>query len=252
MNEEWSLPTRHVGRRVHYYDRIDSTSTRALALAADPANDGLAVLAAEQSAGRGQHGRTWVTPPGSSVHLSVLVFPPPRLLRPAVMTAWAAVSVAELIQRLIGLQAKIKWPNDVLLHGRKVCGILIEQAQGVVAGIGLNLNQTAEDFAAAGLPVAGSLGMFTGRRFDPPEVARQLLSQLDEEYHRLLQGELATLEACWKWRVGLLGKRVRVEGLNENFQGRLLEQSFDGLDVQTETGVVKILPEAVRHVEEAS
>src|SRR6202011_2270051 len=128
-NEEWSLPTRHVGRRVLFYDLIDSTSTRAHELANDPANDGLAVLAAEQSAGRGQYGRTWVAPKGSSVHLSVLLFPPPRLLRPAVLTAWAAVSVCEMIRRLCGLQAKIKWPNDVLLRGRKVCGILIEQNQ---------------------------------------------------------------------------------------------------------------------------
>jgi BirA family biotin operon repressor/biotin-[acetyl-CoA-carboxylase] ligase len=251
MNEEWSLPTRLVGRRVLYFDRIDSTSTRALALANDPANDGLAVLAAKQSAGRGQHGRTWVAPHGSSVHLSVLLFPPPRLLRPAVLTAWAAVSVVELIQGLTGLEAKIKWPNDVFLHGRKVCGILIEQSQGVVAGIGVNLNQTAEQFAAAGLPAAGSLSVFTGRRYDAPEVARQLLSQLDEEYHRLLQGDLATLEACWKCRIGLLGKRVHVECLQGEYQGQLLELRFDGLEVRTDAGMLTILPEMVRHVYEA-
>jgi BirA family biotin operon repressor/biotin-[acetyl-CoA-carboxylase] ligase len=248
MKEEWSLPTRHVGRRVLVYDRIDSTSTRAQQLADDRANDGVAVLAAEQTAGRGQYGRTWVAPPGSSVQLSALVFPPPNVLRPAVLTAWAAVSAAELIQIITGLQAKIKWPNDVFLRGRKVCGILIEQGQGVVAGIGLNLNQTAEDFAAAGLPVAGSLALFTGRRYDFTEIARELLSQLDDEYGRLMDGDRATLEACWKWRVGLLGKQVRVEGNSAEIRGRLVEQSFDGLEIQTVAGSVKILPELVRHL----
>jgi BirA family biotin operon repressor/biotin-[acetyl-CoA-carboxylase] ligase len=250
MNTEWSLPAHRVGSRVLVFDRLDSTSTLAQSLANDPANDGLAVLAAEQSAGRGQHGRTWQSPPGSSVLLSVLLFPPPELRRPAVLTAWAAVSVGELVLRLTGLQAKIKWPNDVLLRGRKVCGILIEQAQGVVAGVGLNLNQTADEFTRAGLPLAGSLAMFGGNRFAYQDVARRLLTRLDEEYRRLLQGDLATLEACWKWRVGLLGKRVHVECLNEEHQGRLVEQSFDGLQVRTESGAVKILPETVRHLDE--
>jgi BirA family biotin operon repressor/biotin-[acetyl-CoA-carboxylase] ligase len=248
MSEEWSLPTNHVGRRVLVFDQLDSTSTLAQSLADNPANDGLAILAAEQSAGRGQYGRTWQAPPGSSMLLSVLLFPPPALLRPAVLTAWAAVSVGELIQCLSGLQARIKWPNDVYLRGRKVCGILIEQCQGVVAGIGLNLNQTAEDFARAELPLAGSLRMFVSITFDHRDVARQLLTQLDEEYQRLLRGDLATLEACWKWRVGLLGKRVRVEGLQEEVHGRLLEQGFDGLELQTEAGALKILPELIRHI----
>src|SRR5206468_7692987 len=84
------------------------------------------VLAREQTAGRGQHGRAWQAPAGSSVLLSVLLCPPPALRRPALLTAWAAVSVCETILQLTGLQAKIKWPNDVLIRGRKVCGILIE------------------------------------------------------------------------------------------------------------------------------
>jgi BirA family biotin operon repressor/biotin-[acetyl-CoA-carboxylase] ligase len=248
MSEEWSLPTNHVGRRVLVFEQLDSTSTLAQSLADNPANDGLAILAAEQSAGRGQYGRTWQASSGSSMLLSVLLFPPPALLRPAVLTAWAAVSVGELIQCLTGLQARIKWPNDMYLRGRKVCGILIEQSQGVVAGIGLNLNQTAEDFARAELPLAGSLGMLAGTTFDHRDVARQLLTQLDMEYQRLLQGDLATLEACWKWRVGLLGKQVRVEGLQEVVHGRLLEQAFDGLEIRTEAGAVKILPELIRHL----
>ena len=81
----------------------------------------------EQTAGRGQYGRVWTAPAGSSVLLSVLLFPPPALRRPTLLTAWAAVSVCETIQELANLSATIKWPNDVLINGRKVCGILIEQ-----------------------------------------------------------------------------------------------------------------------------
>src|SRR5262249_53884543 len=148
---------------VLFFDRLASTSELAARLALDAKNDGLVILAEEQTAGRGQHGRVWLSPPGTSVLASVLLFPPPELRRPAVLTAWPAVSVCETIPVLTGLQAQIKWPNDVLIRGKKVCGILIEQGKGTVVGIGLNVNQTAEHFEEAGLPLAGSLAMFDGR-----------------------------------------------------------------------------------------
>lgn len=260
MNEpvdEWRLDTRRLGRRVLVYDRVDSTNTLAAELAHDPANDGVALLAAEQTAGRGQHGRRWQSPPGSSVLLSVLLFPPPALRRPAVLTAWAAVAVCEAIRRATNLQAKIKWPNDVLVRGRKVCGILIESRVRpgdagpvlyTVAGIGLNVNQCADDFARAELPDAGSLALFTGRPFDRDEVTRQLIRQLDEEYDRLCDDDRATLEACWKWRLGLLGKQVAAECADTTHHGRLMELGFDGVELETAAGPVLLPPETVQHL----
>lgn len=247
--EEWRLNTTRLGRRVLVYDRVDSTMTRAAALADDPTNDGAIILAAEQTAGRGQYGRTWACPADAGVLLSVLLLPPPELRRPALLTAWAAVSVCETIRQTAGLQARIKWPNDVLLHGRKVCGILIEQARGVIAGIGLNLNQSAEEFAAAGLPEAASLAVFAERRFDRLEMARALIGQLDEEYDRLCRGDFVSLEACWKWRLGLLGRQVRVECTHTTYEGRVLDLTFAGVELQTSEGWPLVLqPELVRHI----
>src|SRR3954452_17753118 len=100
--EIWTLSTRHLGQRTLVYDQLASTNSLALELAADRANDGLAILAREQTAGRGQYGRVWHAPPESSVLLSVLLFPTPELRRPAILTAWAAVSVCELIVELTG------------------------------------------------------------------------------------------------------------------------------------------------------
>jgi BirA family biotin operon repressor/biotin-[acetyl-CoA-carboxylase] ligase len=181
--------------------------------------------------------------------LSLLLFPPPALRRPALLTAWAAVSVCETIRRATGLQARIKWPNDVLLRGRKVCGILIEQGRGVVAGVGLNLNQSEEDFRQMELPQAASLACFTGAKHDRDEVARLLLGQLDEEYNRLLQGDLATLEACWKWRIGLLGRKVQVECADGIHRGRLREIGWAGLELeQAREALLRIPPEWVRHL----
>src|ERR1051325_116022 len=123
----WSPDTRHLGQRVHVHDALDSTNTLALSFADDPTQHGLAILTRAQTAGRGQYGRSWQAPPGSSVLMTLLLFPPPPLRRPALLTAWAAVSVCETIRSFTNLHAKIKWPNDVLIAGKKVCGILIEQ-----------------------------------------------------------------------------------------------------------------------------
>src|SRR5947209_1089773 len=130
--ETWTLPTRRVGRRVLIFDRLDSTNNVAAGLADSIENDGVAIVADEQTSGRGQHGRSWTCPAGNGVLLSVLLFPPPGVRRPALLTAWAAVSVCETIRELAGLSASIKWPNDVLVSGRKVCGILLEQGRGTV------------------------------------------------------------------------------------------------------------------------
>src|SRR5436189_3289930 len=95
---------RRIGRRVLVYDCVESTNSLALAVAGDPASDGLVLVAREQTAGRGQHGRTWLSPAGSSVLLSAVLFPPPPLRRPAILTAWAAVSVCETIRETTGLE----------------------------------------------------------------------------------------------------------------------------------------------------
>lgn len=253
----WSLDARHLGRRVHLHDRLDSTNTLALSLGHDPTQHGLVLLAREQTAGRGQYGRSWQAPPESSVLMSVLLFPPPALRRPALLTAWAAVSVCETILQLANLQAKIKWPNDVLIRGKKVCGILIEQRTtghaehplATVVGVGLNLTQSAEMFEQAGLPIAGSLASLGGTVPAHDAVARRLILQLDTQYHALLEGDSATLESLWKWRLGLLGKQVDVEGVKDLHRGRLLDVTFDGVAIEVAPDEILTLPpEAIRHL----
>jgi BirA family transcriptional regulator, biotin operon repressor / biotin---[acetyl-CoA-carboxylase] ligase len=248
-HDEWQLPTKHVGRRVLHFGRLDSTSTFALAHAGDVAHDGLGVLADEQTAGRGQHGRSWTSPTGSSVLLSLLLFPPPALRRPAILTTWAAVSVCELILAETGLHATIKWPNDVLIQERKVCGILIEQAHGTVVGIGLNVNQPAEHFAAAGLTQAASLAVFTGQQRDSRQIARRLIAHLDDEYERLGRDGRTALEACWKGRLGLLGQQVIVETVHGFQHGRLRDVTFEAVEIVSGTGaVLRLAPETVKHL----
>src|SRR5262249_27784005 len=124
-DEEWQLDTRRLGRRVFVFRTLDSTNNLVLRWAEQGAEEGLAVLADEQTAGRGQHGRSWQSLPGAGVLLSLLVQSPGD--RPAVLTAWAAAGVCRLIRTLLGVRPRLEWPNDVLLAGHKVCGILTER-----------------------------------------------------------------------------------------------------------------------------
>jgi len=247
--EEWQLPLRRLGRRVLVYDRLDSTNSKAAELAADRGNDGLVVLADEQTAGRGQHGRTWLAPPRASVLLSVLFFPPQPLRRASILTAWAAVAVCSTLSRTLGLAPLIKWPNDVLLRGRKVCGILIEQGQGTVVGIGLNVRQSEADLERAGLPEATSLAALGLPRLETPAVARDLIRQLDEDLDHLLAGNKDILEAAWREYLDLLGRVVVAECANGQHPGQLLELGLDEVLLRQEDGTaLRLEPERIQHL----
>ena len=246
--EEWHFDTVLLGRRVLVYDELASTNTAAMSLAKP--EEGLAILAEHQTSGRGRFGRVWRSRPGSALLLSIVLYPPPELRRASILTALAAVAVAEAVYQLTSLQARIKWPNDLLVRGNKISGILIEQGSATVVGIGLNLNQTREEFDAAGLPEATSLAILTGQEFELRRAAEVLLRAFDFEYERLLAGERVAVEADWKWRTGLLGQHVEIERSDgTRLRGRVKEMSFDEVEVESTDGeVLKLIPESIEHV----
>lgn len=243
----------HIGRRILVFDELPSTNDYAASIADQPDSVGMVICARAQTAGRGTFGRSWDSPANAGVWMSVILDPPVQLRRAAILTAWAAVSVAEAIRPLIGRQPRIKWPNDVLIGRHKVCGILIEQGKHTIVGIGLNVNQSTDDFANAGLPEATSLAIVGDKPFDVDAVATAVITSLNHEYDLLMHGELTTLESCWKWRVGLLGRMVEVERYDgRRHQGRLLEMAFDGLDLIAKDGErLRLAPEEVRHIGES-
>jgi BirA family biotin operon repressor/biotin-[acetyl-CoA-carboxylase] ligase len=249
--EPWFLDTPLIGRRMLVYDRLASTNTTAAELALAGNADGLVVIARHQTAGRGQYGRVWQSRPGASLLLSAVVLPPADLRRPALLTGFAASAVAEAVFALAGVQARIKWPNDLLVSGKKVCGILIEQhGPAAVIGIGLNLTQSADEFAAAGLPHAASLASVSGKGTDLRTAAETVIRRLDQDYGRLRTGERTEVEADWKRRIGLLGRSVRLDRMDgSTLRGRLLEMEFDRLLIELPGGSLEgVIPETVRHL----
>lgn len=248
--EIWQGPTQRIGRCVQVYRELPSTNTWALSLPESEAKEGLVIIARHQTAGRGRYGRVWQSQPDQSLLMSVILQPPSYVKRPVILTAWAAVAMADAIFQLTRRQVRIKWPNDLLLAGKKISGILIEGGRQTIVGIGLNLNQTGDDFASAQLPDATSLRMATGQSFDLKTVAMVALQCLDAEYARLLGDDPAVLEADWKWRIGLLGRVVSLHRTDGSImQGRLLEMSFEKLELQSDgTRWVSVMPETVAHI----
>lgn len=251
--EVWRFDTVHVGRRVLVYDSVESTNDLAAALALDEAETGTIVLADFQTRGRGQYGRQWRSRPGCSILASVILRPPPEFNRPAVLTAWAAVAVGDAVAHMTGTTPAIKWPNDLLVRGKKVCGILIEQKAAAVVGIGLNLNQTAADWLKAGLPDAASLSEIVGQVLDPHAAAGVLVKHLDDEYARLTDAGPSALETQWRRRLGLLGRHATAALADgEVFDGTVMNLSFAGIEFDTGDGGFRaFLPERVRSLSAA-
>ena len=224
-------------------DRVGSTSDEASRAAGDPSAEGLVVLAEEQTAGRGRRGRRWSAPAGSSVLLSVLLYPTGPLAGPPWLTALGAIAAAEVVEAATGRAAGIKWPNDVRVEGRKVAGVLVERGRGVVVGIGLNVHHRPGDFPPALAQPAASLAMLAPGPLDRSELARDLIRGLDRWYGRGLGGDLAGLDEAWRSRFEPLGRPVRLEtGAGRVLVGRLTDAGLGrGLLLEpAEGGAVRV------------
>ena len=250
LKSSWNLNTKIIGKTVLFFDEIDSTSNLAASYSLEKTNNGLAIIADCQTSGKGQYGRVWTADRGQSVLLSVLIFPPENLKRPALLTAWAAVAVCNTILDFIGLKAEIKWPNDILLDGRKICGILIEQSTGTITGIGLNVLQSRDEFAAQGLPFATSMQQFTPHPLNTQEIGKRLISNLDDIYDQLIHGNIRDLEKFWVSGIGLQGQDVMVEEHSKKHFGKLTHLSFAKVELESIDGsVIEFSPENILHLE---
>ncbi len=170
-----------IGCAIHRYDTVGSTNDIARTLASEGAAEGTVVVAAEQTSGKGSRGRTWVSPLGSNLLMSVVLQPNLPHERLGELAFVAAVAIAGTIRANLGLDARIKWPNDVRVQGKKIAGIMIETAgDAVVLGIGLNLNWV--ELPKEIVETATSAAIELGREVDLEDVLKSLLADLDIAY----------------------------------------------------------------------
>jgi BirA family biotin operon repressor/biotin-[acetyl-CoA-carboxylase] ligase len=248
-----------VGKRVAVVDEVASTNDAVLeALARDGEGaSGLVLFAEKQTAGRGRHGRPWHSRPGKSLTFSAAVRARSIPSVPALVAA-TAVALREAAERESGTTLRIKWPNDLLAKGLKVCGILVEaRSQGahvdLAIGVGLNVNEDLErDLDPSVRTTATSLAAVAGHSIDRSKLAYAILSRLDERMERALTSDLAPIERAFAAGLALLEKRVRIDLLNGFRVGTLAGfECAKGVALRSPVGVAWYPAESVTAISEA-
>ena len=242
-----NLKTQRIGRAVVVHDRTSSTSDIAAAYAGRPANDGLVVFAEEQARGRGRTGATWCSGHGQSLLFSVLLLDcqlPGELLSLAI-----AVGVAEALGQVGGHAARIKWPNDIMLAGRKLAGILVESQRtdagaAHIIGIGINCHQDGLAFPAELKEIATSIDLATGTHCDRITLARRVLASLDHWLARAIDDRRLVIET-WNRLSTQRGQRVTLTYNRRTFTGNCIGVDPEkGLILQLDRGGVRMFDAA--------
>lgn len=217
------LGTEFIGRKVYYYEHAISTNETARELADRGCPDGALVIAEEQSGGKGRLGRKWFSPYGKGIWCSIILYPPVNPSDAPPLTMLGAVAIARAIRKVVQVEAGIKWPNDILLDGKKICGILsemnaeIERINYLVIGIGINVN--VEDFPEELEDNVTSLKIYTGQPVKRTVLLQETLRELEYLYKIWLQNGFQPILRFWKEMCVMLNQMVRVNGIKDIVEG---------------------------------
>ena len=245
-----------IGSRIHWLESTSSTNDVAALLAGDGAGEGTTVVAETQTAGRGRHGRIWFSPPGAGLYVSVIVRPRHERSNnqnPAsLLTIASGVAIAEAVRTVTGLPAAIKWPNDVMISGRKLAGILAESAvqsgevQFVVVGFGINLQETAYPPELSSRVT--SIEAETTRPPDRSLILSEILAAFNERYGDLRAGRFDAILSAWRrLAVSLPGAIVEWDTPAGVVRGRAQDIDNDGaLLVRLDGQVERVVAGEVR------
>ncbi len=235
--------TKVIGRDIRVFAKTSSTNDVIEKLARDGVKEGVVVFAESQTKGRGRLGRQWVSPARKGLWFSVLLRPDLRPQETTQLTVAAATALWRAIHEQTGLQPEIKWPNDILIQGRKTAGILTElsaeldHVKYVILGLGLDVNMTATEFPADLRKSATSLRIESGKPVLRAELATAILHELDRDYARVCAGRFAAVADEWEERCTTLGRSVSIHFGDRRIRGHAESLDEDGaLLVRTEHG----------------
>jgi BirA family biotin operon repressor/biotin-[acetyl-CoA-carboxylase] ligase len=233
--------TKIIGRDIQVFEQTTSTNDVAEKLARDGVREGVVVFAESQTKGRGRLGRAWMSPARKGLWFSVLLRPNLRPQETTQLTVISATALRRALKTVTGLSAEIKWPNDLLLGGKKTAGILTEMSaeldrvRHAILGLGVDVNQDA--FPTELRAVATSLKIAAGREISRAELAVEILRELDRDYARICAGKFAEVADEWEAACVTIGRNVTVHVGDRNFQGRAESLDEDGaLLIRTEHG----------------
>lgn len=225
------LNTQIIGREILTYEEVDSTMDIADGVAEKGAREGTCIFAEVQRKGRGRGGHHWQCPKYKGVLLTAVLRPKLRMERICLLAGMVAVAVAEAVRESLGLEALIKWPNDIIIHGKKTCGILVEaetpkgKEPYFLAGIGLNVNLSKRELPRDVIHPATSLMIEKGCQIDRIALARAILQGLDKWYLYLKDGDYKSIKTRWVALSTMIGQRIRVEEKGKEYLGKVLDLS---------------------------
>ena len=235
--------TKVIGRDIRVFEETTSTNDVIEKLARDGVKEGVVVFAESQTKGRGRLGRKWMSPPHKGLWFSVLLRPDLRPQEATQLTVASATALRRAIKTVAGLSAEIKWPNDLLLGGKKVAGILTEMSAEVdrvrhlILGLGVDVNQAADEFPAELRNIATSLKIEAGEGISRAELAVEILRELDFDYARIGSGKFSRVADEWEAGCVTIGKNVSVQMGTRLVRGCAESLDDDGaLLVRTEHG----------------
>ena len=230
-----------------YFDTLDSTNTEAISQAKRGADEGLCVVADRQTAGRGRHGREWISPVNAGLYFSIVLRPTLEIKFLPLITLMSAVAVADILTEKYDLPTDIKWANDVQIGGKKICGILaelIETNRGAAVVVGIGINLKSENFPANLRETATSVEQEKGETANARELAGNLAAKLADFYLVLQSADgAAKIRGEWARRSSFFeGKKINVTTANDFFSGttRGIEEN-GALRVETADGAIRII-----------
>lgn len=229
------LQTRWLGHNICYRDSIDSTNTLAKGLANEGCPNGLVVVAEEQGAGKGRLSRGWISPYAKGIWFSVVLKPPFLPQEASKCTLLAAVAVVKAVNKIAGVHAAIKWPNDILLMGRKLVGILTEMnaefghINYVVIGTGINTNATPDDYPEDVKDIAVSVADAATEQFTRVDLLCDILKNMEDLYEKALLDGFAPILEEWRKYSCTLGQEVKVMATDCTYFGKAEDIDEDGL-----------------------
>lgn len=240
------LETREFGRHLKLLDEVDSTQNVARKMAEEGAPQGTLVIAERQTQGRGRLGRSWLSPAGKGIWMSLLLRPQLPLPLTPQLTLLAAVALSRAIARLVPLDIGIKWPNDLLVDGKKISGILLESAaederlKFVIVGLGISANLDAEDYPETLLDKAASLKMLSGRSVDRPALIAAVMLEFERLFDLYRQEGFAPVRSLWEAHSVTLHRSVVLHAQDGPIEG--VPESLDdlgGLRVRLADGSIR-------------
>jgi len=228
------LKTKTIGQRIHAYRSVKSTNDIAAELAQAGEPEGTIVTAEQQTKGRGRLGRSWHSPPGLGIYVSIILkpkFAPGKAPGLAIMTS---VALADAVSKVCKAQVHIKWPNDILISGKKAAGILTElsadrdRIDHVIVGVGINVNHRSDDFPEELRSIATSLRVANRRKVKRVALFQQFLRNLEREYRRYCKSQLSASHAKIRHYSSLIGKTVHLSVGRKVVEGVVLDIDASG------------------------